>query len=111
MQAIVQDNFEVSEPFPVSHGVKQGFVMVPTLFSLIFSVMLNDAFCAERVGVDISFRTDGQLFNPRKLKAKTKMKQDRIFDLLFADDFVLNAGSEADLQRSVSNFSVACFNY
>ena len=63
MQARVQDNGEVSEPFPVS---KQGWVLAPTLFSLMFSAMLNDAFCAERVGVDISHRTDGQLFNPRR---------------------------------------------
>ena len=111
MQARVQDNGEVSEPFPVSNGVKQGCVLAPTLFSLMFSAMLNDAFCAERVGVDISYRTDGQLFNPRRLKAKTKIKPDTILDLLFADDCALNAGSEADLQRSVSNFSIACSNY
>ena len=111
MQARVQDNGEVSEPFPVSNGVKQGCVLAPTLFSLMFSAMLNDAFCAERVGVDISYRTDGQLFNPRRLKAKTKTKPDTILDLLFADDCALNAGSEADLQRSVSNFSLACSNY
>ena len=77
----------------------------------MFSATLNDAFCAERVGVDISYRTDGQLFNPRRLKAKTKIKPDTILDLLFADDCALNAGSEADLQRSVSNFSIACSNY
>ena len=64
MQARVQDNG--TEPFPVSNGVKQGSVLAPTLFSLKFSAMLNDAFCAERVGVDISHRTDGQLFNPRR---------------------------------------------
>ena len=56
MQARVQNNGEVSEPFPVSNGVKHGCVLAPTLFSLMFSAMLNDAFCAERVGVDISYR-------------------------------------------------------
>ena len=84
MQARVQDNG--TEPFSVSNGVKQGSVLAPTLFSLKFSAMLNDAFCAERVGVDISHRTDGQLFNPRRLNAKTKTKPDSILDLLFAED-------------------------
>ena len=78
MQARVQDNGEVSEPFPVSNGVKQGCVLAPTLFSLMFSAMLNDAFCAERVGVNISYPTDGQIFNPTRLNAKTRVKPDFI---------------------------------
>ena len=35
---------EYSEPFPVTNGVKQGCVMAPTLFSMMFSAMLTDAF-------------------------------------------------------------------
>ena len=57
MQARVQNHGEVSEQYlPVSNGVEQGCVLAPTLFRLMFSAMLNDAFCAERVGVDISYR-------------------------------------------------------
>ena len=44
MQASVQNNGEYSEPFPVTNGVKQGCVMAPTLFSMMFSAMLTDAF-------------------------------------------------------------------
>ena len=44
MQARVQDNDETSEPFPVTNGVKQGCVLAPSLFSLMFSAMLTDAF-------------------------------------------------------------------
>ena len=44
MQARFQNDGEYSEPFPVTHGVKQGCVMAPTLFSMIFSAMLTDAF-------------------------------------------------------------------
>ena len=44
MQARVQNDGEHSEPFPVTNGVKQGCFMTPTLFSMIFSAMLTDAF-------------------------------------------------------------------
>ena len=44
MQARVQNDGEFSEPFEVTNGVKQGCVMAPTLFSMMFSVMLMGAF-------------------------------------------------------------------
>ena len=44
MQARIQNDGEYSEPFPVTNGVKQGCVMAPTLFSMMFSAMLTDAF-------------------------------------------------------------------
>ena len=44
MQARVQNDGEYSEPFLVTSGVKQGCVMAPTLFSMMFSAMLTDAF-------------------------------------------------------------------
>ena len=36
-------NGDLSEPFPVSNGVKQGCVLAPTLFSLFVSMMLKRA--------------------------------------------------------------------
>ena len=30
---------DLSEPFPISNGVKQGCVLAPTLFSIFFSIM------------------------------------------------------------------------
>ena len=111
IKAQIQDNGETSEPFPVSNGVKQGCVLAPTLFSLMFSAMLTDAFRDDDVGIDLRYRTDGKLFNLRRLQAKTKVKTDIIRDFLFADDCALNAGSEADMQRSVDKFSIACTNF
>ena len=44
MQARVQNDRKFSEPFEVTNGIKQGCVMAPTLFSMVFSTMLVDAF-------------------------------------------------------------------
>ena len=44
MLARVQNDGEFSDPSPVTDGVKQGCVLPPTLFSMLFSVMLTDDF-------------------------------------------------------------------
>lgn len=36
-------NSNLSEPFPISNGMKQACVLVPTLFSIFFSMMLKQA--------------------------------------------------------------------
>ena len=59
MEARVKDNGEFSEPFPVTNGVKQGCVLAPTLFSMLFSAMLTDAFRNENVGIEFRSKTDG----------------------------------------------------
>ena len=111
MQARVQDNDETSEPLPVTKGVKQGCVLPPSLFSLMFSAMLTDAFRDGDIGIGIRYRTDGKLFNLRRLQAKNKIWTNIIRDVLFADVCTLNAGSEADIQRSVDKFSDACNDF
>ena len=47
MQTRVQNDGELSEHFEVTNEVKQGCVMAPTLFSMMFSVMLMDAFSGQ----------------------------------------------------------------
>ena len=52
------------------------------------------------------FRTDGKLFNLSRLWAISKVQLQLIQELLYADDCVLCASSEADLQAITS--SIAC---
>lgn len=47
MQARAENNGEYSKPFPVSNGGK----LAPTLFNLMITAMLKDAFRGESVGV------------------------------------------------------------
>ena len=111
MLARVQDQGNYSEPFAVTNGVKQGCVLAPTLFSLMFSAMLTDAFKDSDMGVGLRYRTDGKLFNLSRLQAKTKVQIEIIRDFLFADDCALNSSTEADMQQSVDLFSAACSNF
>ena len=107
MMARVIENGDVSDPFPVSNGVKQGCVLAPTLFSLIFSVMLSSALSGSDDGILIRFRTDGKFYDLRRLQARTKVKEALIHDLLFADDCAIAAPSEAALQRLAVRLSSA----
>ena len=70
MQTRVQNDGEFSEPFEVRNGVKQGYVMAPTLLSMMFSAMLMDAFQDSDTGFPIRYRFDGNIFNLRRLQAK-----------------------------------------
>ena len=72
MQVSVRNDGEFSKPFGVTNEVKQGCLMAPTLFSMMFPVMLKDAFQDSDTGFPISYRFDSNLFNLTKMKAKPK---------------------------------------
>jgi len=77
---------------------------------MVFSVMLSDAFRDGDIGVN-RYRTDGSLFNLRRLQVKTKVREDTARDFLFADDCALNAGTESDMQESMDLFAKACDDF
>ncbi|BHF76846.1 hypothetical protein SprV_0501994500 [Sparganum proliferum] len=111
MMARVTDNGAVSEAFAVTNGVKQGCVLAPTLFCLMFSAMLMDAYRDERPGIRIAYRTDGHLLNQRRMHCQSRVSTTTVHELLFADDCALNTTSEEEMQRSMDLFSAACENF
>ncbi|XP_063615914.1 uncharacterized protein LOC134789139 [Penaeus indicus] len=100
---------DLSEPFPIVNGVKQGCVLAPTLFSIFFSMMLKQATedLEDEEAVYIHYRLEGSLFKLRRLHANTKTLEQLIRDLLFADDAALVAHTERVLQRLTSCFAAA----
>ncbi|XP_047475415.1 uncharacterized protein LOC125029522 [Penaeus chinensis] len=108
MRSTVSFNGVTSRVFSVSSGVKQGCVLAPTLFGIFFSMLLQYAFkdCSE--GVYIHTRADGKLLNIARLRAKTKVREVLIREMLFADDAALASHTEEGLQQLVSRFSAAC---
>ena len=110
MLARIQNDGEFFYPFPVTNGVKQGCVLASTLFSMMFSVMLTDAFQDGDNGIHIRYRFDGKLFNLRRLQAKSKV-QTEVLDLLFADDMANSAPTEEKMQKGVDQNFDSCDNY
>ena len=97
--------------FPISNAVRQGCVLAPTLFSSFFSIMLREAKNGLPDGIYIRFRTDGSLFNLRRLLARTKTIEELITEPLFAEDCALLAHTEETLQHIVNRFSDAATNF
>lgn len=70
MKGTVQFNGSSSEPFSINSGVKQGCVLAPTLFGIFFAMLLKHAFGASTEGIYLRTRSDGNLFNLSRFKAK-----------------------------------------
>ena len=64
--ARVQNDGEFSDPFPMTNGVKQGYVLAHTLFSMMFSAMLTAAFQDGENGISIRYRFEWEAFQPKK---------------------------------------------
>nr|VZI38533.1 unnamed protein product [Spirometra erinaceieuropaei] len=111
MMARVMHNGTVSEAFSMTNGVKQGCVLPPTLFNLMVSAMLMDAYCGERPGIRITHRTDGQLNSRRRIHFQSRVFTTTVYKLLFGDDCALNPTSEGEMQRCMDLFAIACNNF
>ena len=106
MLARLLDEGGSSETFQVRNGVKKGCVLAPTLFSIVFSVMVTTVFHNDSMA--IGYRSDGKLFNLRRLQGRTNVKEETVRDFLFADDCAVYASSEDEMQRKMDTFSSAC---
>ena len=81
------------------------------MFSIFFSITLREAKEDLPDGIYIRFRTDGSIFNLRRLLARTKTIEELITELLFVDDRALLAHTEEALQHIVNHFSDAAKNF
>ena len=93
IMANVTVGVEFSESFSVTNGVKQGCVLVPTLFSIFLSAMLDEVFRDLDDGIYIQSRQSADLFNVAHFRAKTKTTRILMRELLSADDSALVAHS------------------
>ena len=105
MVARVLDSCSSSEPFEVRTGVKQGCVIAPTLFSMIFistvSQLIKDKLLE---GVAVIYRLDKVLLNPKRLTAKIKTSTTFFVEPQCADDDCVCATSEENLQTILDAF-------
>ena len=111
MAARVSDEGRLSEPFRVNNGTKQGCVLAPLLFNIFYSAMLLDAFRNNDQGIHIKYRTNGGIFNLRRLQANTKVIDFLARDLLYANDCALVAHTLEDAQSIVDCFARAATHF
>ena len=88
-----------SDPFTIEHGVKQGCVLAPTLFTIFLSAVMEVVSLVTTGWNFIRTPSDGNLFNLRRLQASTKTQQIHWQERLFADDAAPVAHSEHDLPK------------
>ena len=82
---------QYAEQISVTTGGKQGCVLpAVTLFSIMFSAMLTNAFLYYDDDFPIRYCFDGKLFNLRMLQAKSKVQTGVQDELLYADDIAKN---------------------
>ena len=98
---------ELTQSFQYYSGVKQGCKLAPTLFGMYAAVLLLLAFkdIEHKFSVPISFRYDGDLFDLRRLKAKSKALTEFIREAQYADDIAIFSDTPQVLQSLLSAYN------
>ncbi|XP_076067690.1 uncharacterized protein LOC143040484 [Oratosquilla oratoria] len=102
----VQHQTGLSEPFPITGGLKQGCVLAPTLFSIYLVAMLHEIL-ENNPRIELRYRMDGGLFNTVRLRSRNRTYPMQMSELQYADDNCTIANTLEDLQASADNFSRA----
>ena len=95
----------MSDTFKINHGVKQGCVSAPTLFTLYLAAVVETVGSNLSKGVYIRTRPNGKRFNLARLKASTKTREVCVRELLYADDSALVSTNAKDLHEIVTCFA------
>ena len=75
---------------------------------MVFSAaMLKTVFHDDTDSMAIHFRIDGKLFNLRRLQAITKVKEEKMRNFMFADDYAVTVSSENEMQRDMDKCYVS----
>ena len=107
MKGTVLYDGATSDPFIILSGVKQGCVLAPALYGIFVVTLLKHAFGESTEGIYLRTRSDGNLFKLSRLRAKTRVHEKYVHDLLFADDVAITTHNQEDLQRLLDHFSEA----
>ena len=90
---------------------KGACVLAPTIFGFCFGLLLTHSFDTTTKGIYLRTRSDGRLFNLARLRAKTKVRDVLIRDMLFVDDAAVATHTQEELQSLMDCFSLACRDF
>ena len=107
----MQFNDSSSEPFEIRSGVKQGCVLAPTLFWILFHILLKHAFDITTEGIYLRTRSDGRFVNLARPRVKTNVRKVLIRDVLLGDDAAVATHIQEELQSLMDCFSQACKDF
>jgi len=97
MEAHISSKGQLSPPFAINNGVKQGCVLAPTLFSIYLAAVLDEAFSDTTQGIYLQTRPGANLFNLALFKSKSRTQLTTLRELMYADDTALIAHSLEDM--------------
>ena len=81
------------------------------LFNIYFAIVFLVAFDENSDGIYIRYRTSGSVFNVRRVLSQRKVSASLVRELLYADDCVIVAHSEDELQCFKNRFVFACNSF
>ena len=95
----MQFDANISDPFPINKGIKQGYVLAPTLFGIYVSHVTKTTLSKidSSTGISLLSRDDGNFFNIKRFKALTKTYSLIIWEVLYAGDVSLCASAPEEL--------------
>ena len=87
--------------------IQQGCKLVPTLYGIYAAVLLWLAYksIGHRYNIKMRLRYDGDLFDLRRLKNKTKIFTDYIREAQYADDIAIFSDSSFGLQTLLTAYN------
>ena len=98
---------ELTSPFEYNSGVIQGCKLAPTLYGIYAAVLLWLAYkdIKHTNSIQVSSRYDGDFFDLRRLKSKTKVLAMYIREAQYADDIAIFTDTTAGLQTLLTAYN------
>lgn len=105
MSSVQYDGFMPDE-IGVKGEAKKGCVVASNLFGIFFALLFKHTFNSATDRIYVHSRFDGNLYNVARMKAKTKMKEIIIRDMLYAEDAAISTHSEEELSCVLFSFTI-----
>ncbi len=104
--ARVRVDGELSEPFELGVGLKQGSVFAPLLFNIYFAAIVRATKAQlNNFGILFKFKhSNGDVLSNQYLDSKLYWNREPVLELLFADDCAIITREESELQIVMNVF-------